>query len=281
MLGASVKMSQWLFFQKAVCITIDTHSPRIQQLHENFAAVGLSHYELLLVPRSLQTSNVGVGKTSILDIFQHGQRTCGHLARDLVCHHMNVVKQLYQDGHERVLIFEDDASFDVPATLQGLPHILRWLTTHEWDIFNLGAIAFPYPFCLPVAKNVALAPHPLLAHAYALSRAGMLRLLRYWEALDARDVHADKLLALAFPRYHVANPPLCFQSEKPALFRQAMTLLPPPLRECVDAGSFREFCLRYLRLSQVLCVGLLLLLVFLIGRSVRRWRTTTNQTRPR
>jgi hypothetical protein len=259
--------SEWQFFDRAVCITIDPASQRVRELQQNFQAVGLVHCELLHVPRCVQSSNVGLNEdTTIVDIMRHGHRTFGHLARDLVNHHVNAVRRLYDAGCARALIFEDDARFDVRRTRSQLSKTIQWLQAHDWDIFNFGAIAFPCPVCVPVGKFVAVARRPLLAHAYALSRSGMERLLTYWHVNGGPDMHADKLLATALSPYHVAHPPICFQSVKPALFRQALTVMPGAVARLLDKGSFQDFCLRYLWLTHLAIVAGVMLLACVFTR---------------
>ena len=264
----------WSFFDAVKCITVDPRSARAQELREHLRAVGLHHAQMAVFPASPQSRNVAVNaqETTLTDILKHGTQTVGPLAVDLCQHHVAVVRAAYASGAQNLLVLEDDAHFDVQMTAKQLPAIVRWLKENtSWSIFNFGAIAYPFPICVPVGKFVAVAPRPLLAHSYALSRLGMQKLLESWDGNKcSTHIHADNLLADIFPVYHVANPPICFQTQKPALFRQAVGLLPSLPAAVVNHGTFKDFCLSYWQISQAILLASVVSVMWLVTRRLFR-----------
>lgn len=235
----------WTFFDHIGCITVNLKSKRMQELKKNLKQVGLQNLKPYLFPRVSNTNlSFTPHQTTLADIFEHGTQTVGPLALDLGKNHLHIISKAYRQGCKNVLVMEDDAHFDNELTLQFLPNIVFWLKRNDWDIFNFGSIEFPVPFRYPVAPGIALGVKPLLAHCYVLSRCGMAKIIQYWKSTQPK-LHIDRIFANLYKKYHVAHPPINFQTEKPALFRQAMTLLPPSIEKVVNHGSFQFFCQQY------------------------------------
>jgi len=265
---------QWSMFDRIVCITVDPESTRVRALRQNLARVRMHRMELFVVARSTQVENVGPDESivNLSTICKHID-TVGPFALDLMGHHLRIARQMYDSGAQNIIVLEDDACFDLVTTARQLPDITDWLSSHDWDIFNFGAIGFPYPFFVPVGKHVAIVKEPLLAHSYALSRAGMKKLLRFHEKTPTPH-HIDKFFTLAFPRYHAANPPCCFQTTRPALFRQALLLVPARMRHLLKKQTFKQFCVSYYYTTQISTACIIILatsLIFvLLKRTTRR-----------
>ena len=235
----------WLYFESVGCITIDPHSKRIKDLKKNLRSVGLYHARIHVFEK-VAPSNLAAEpeQTTLAQICAYGKSTVGPVGSELAKSHVKIIREAYESGMATVVVLEDDAQFDVERTANVLPNVVPWLMGHSWDILNFGAIEFPIPVRIPIAKGIAMALKPLLGHAYALSRAGMKKALDMWDSKQP-TLHIDKMFASLFKQYHVVQPPISFQTEKPALFRQAMEKLPRCVSEVVNRGTFEHFCKRY------------------------------------
>jgi hypothetical protein len=205
--------------------------------------------------------------TKLIDILKYGSNMVGPLGNSLAQNHIWVIEQAYQKNKQNVLVLEDDAEFDLELTVKHMSGIVDWLRKHDWDIFNFGAIQFPVPLRIQLSAGVAIGiGQPLLGHCYALSRNGMLRVLEMWYSPNRPLLHIDKLYANLFRgKYHMAHPSLSYQTEKPALFRQAMGLLPSSVSDNLDLKTFKEFCQLYENRATWWLLVSLLGLVGLVG----------------
>ena len=242
----------WRYFEKVACITTDLLSKRIESIKVNMTEANLLHTEFVVVPRSSMTANVGVdpNATTFTDILQFRRDMCmGPFALDLLSHHIDVVSSAFMAGYATILVLEDDNFFDVTLTQKYLPGIIEWMKTNDWWIINFGAISFPIPFLYPVAKHVSISLTPKTAHCYALSKNGMRVFLNAYLRKTFPLHHVDQFLADIMPLYHVASPPFAFQTEKPALFRLAMSKGPRLIRDWAQRKNFRQFCETYSRVT--------------------------------
>jgi hypothetical protein len=258
----------WEFFDHVYCLTTNQNSERMAQLRVNLHQIHLYHCQVFQVPSKGRNIATDPSKTSFLDILRYDHSTVGEVGRNIVENELTLVRYALEQGAKNVLIFEDDASFDIPVTLKMLPHIVDWLKSHEWEMFNFGAIAFPFPICMPVATGVALATRPRLGHACALNKSGMQQVLAYSKQIN-KPIHMDQLYASTFKRYHVAYPPICFQTVKPALFRQAMDMLPTRVRNTLDRGDFRTFCMNYFYMSHAIALLIAAGLIFQVAQRAK------------
>ena len=250
----------WSFFDRAFCITVPGNEKRVNSMLRGFRTIGLNHVRVTKFPRAAESAlgkddgnrNKGPDDLSLLDLLTFSDKTKGPLAKELARNHSEVIRRAYTEGAEHVLVLEDDAIFDADRVRTYLPRVVRYLRTHPYACFNFGALS-TFPFRGPVAPGVAVAWRPWLGHAYALSRHGMSRYLAYCYERASRIGHADATLVEALSTgYLVAFPALCFQSEPPALFTQALEKLPSVLSEPLRSVSFETFTKRYVCAFQVL-----------------------------
>ena len=249
----------WKYFDRVICITVDTSSERVKNIRKNLYQVGLLHFEFFVFPRSVVTSNIGMdpSSTTLLNIMQYRHPKCiGPVAMDLFHHHINAVQYAFDSACETVLILEDDNHFDVDLTKQCLPKIISWLEGNdEWLIINFGAICFPLPFTRYVHEHVAVAQTAKTGNCYALSRRGMELMLEACRDEDVNLIHIDQFMADIMPKYHVARPQLAFQTEAPALFRLAAQKIPQPLKWWMQNLPFERLCKSYTNFTFLLqCV---------------------------
>lgn len=238
-------MSQ--FFEQVSCITVDTKSKRARDIQSNLKQVGLA-CDFYVFERVAESNVADVPEnTKLIDILKYGSNMVGPSGRSLAQNHVWVIEQAFIQNKQNVLVLEDDAEFDLELTSKYMPGIVDWLKNHDWDIFNFGAVQFPVPLRIQVSPGVAVGiGQALLGHCYALSRSGMLRVLEMWYSYNRPLLHIDKSYANLFRgKYHLANPSLSYQTEKPAIFRQAMGLLPCLISDKLDLKTFKEFCQLY------------------------------------
>jgi hypothetical protein len=87
-------------------------------------------------------------------------------------------KKIYDEGHDEVVIFEDDAFFynggERPA-VEIISDALIQLNNFEWDLFYFGGL--PGKKMEIVSPNLALCPYILTTHAIAYKRHVIKRVL--------------------------------------------------------------------------------------------------------
>ena len=255
------------FFEQVSCITVDTESKRARDIQVNLQKVGLDFTFYVFERVAQQNVAAEPENTKLNDILKYGSNMVGPLGRSLAQSHVWVIEQAFIQNKQNVLVLEDDAEFDLELTAKYMPGIVDWLKTHEWDIFNFGAVQFPVPLRIQLSPGVAVATgQALLCHCYVLSRSGMLRVLEMWYSYKRPLPHIDKLYAVLFQgKYHLAHPSLSYQTEKPAMFRQAMSLLPCSISDKLDLKTFKEFCQLYEYRATWWLLFSLLGLVVLVG----------------
>jgi hypothetical protein len=250
----------WSFFDRAFCITVPGNEGRVSATLRGFGTIGLDHVRVVEFPRAAESvlgsnRNRGPDDVGLLDLLTFSEKTKGPLAKELARNHSEVIRMAYTEGAQHVLVFEDDARFDPARVRTYLPRIVTYLRTNPYACFNFGALS-TLPFRGPVIPGVAVAWRPWLGHAYALSRKGMARYLSHCYERAGRIGHPDATLVDALPTgYLVACPALCFQSEPPALFTQAMKRLPRLLSAPLSSVPFETFTKRYVCAFQVLLIG--------------------------
>lgn len=259
----------WDYFDSILVLTVDPNGTRIQQLKENLKENQIVNYEICTFPKSDNKSlkNESHQVMKFKDFIQHGEKSLGPIGQSINQNHISLINRAYDAQMQRVIILEDDAHFDVELTNKYLPSIIKWMKKHDdkWEVFNFGAISCPNPIVVPVARGVGVGKNPLLAHAIAFSRQGMCHFLQFMQT--APELHIDKLYSMAFKPYHVACPPICFQSVKPALFQQGLNVLPNWMATQLSRGDTFQFIQQgYFRMFlalEIVAVLFVLSLVFL------------------
>jgi hypothetical protein len=219
----------WDFFD-AKYVLSTPQSKRKESLIKNFTAVGLTDFEIIDFNPSKRYTQSGKNDASdqknqsILSIMSHDScdDTCKSIAKNM----FQLAKKGYDEGHERIIIFEDDARFKLPFSYKKMSKAIKWLNSHDWDIFYLGYCQWPMLVSWIVTSSVVKLTSPLCLHGYCLSRTGMEKVMKIHQYYDIRPLHLDKIYGEFKWKKYGIFPAICFQSEAPALYNKAVKQLP-------------------------------------------------------
>jgi hypothetical protein len=211
----------WSYFQRINVLSI----PGVDhtRLNKNFRACGIT-YTLREFNPAKKTVNDGTN-VNMGDILSHNH--CDETCVNICQNQLTLINDAYNDGLENILIFEDDASFDIPFDKEKLARIITWLSSNEWDLFYFGQCPWPLPLALPVTRDIVRSFSPLTAHSYSLSRKGMHKFLTYMK--DREYTHLDRLLRDSPLQKYSSFLSMCFQDKDPGLYRKAQEKFPLPM----------------------------------------------------
>jgi len=122
--------------------------------------------------------------------------------------HINIITQAYNEGAERVLIFEDDVTATEHLNPTNLAKAIKFMEREKWDIFYLGA--------LPniKMKTAHRTKYPdiyklrgICTHAYIVNRPAMKRLI----GLEYNGVPIDYYYIHNFNRCYAFYPTMFLQ----------------------------------------------------------------------
>lgn len=192
----------------------------MERIKEEFRRAGIDSYSIELFKPCQKRTNGGDENLSLVDILNHDH--CDETSIALACNHIDIIKKAYKSGDSVVTIFEDDFMIQGLAH-DKLKHITNWLKTNRWDIFYFGHCPMPVLLSIPMSSNIVKVFTPLLGHAYTLSRAGMSRVLWFYEY--NKNLHIDKMLSICPISKYACFPSVIFQTGPPALYRKSMKLM--------------------------------------------------------
>jgi hypothetical protein len=250
----------WEYFSKVYVISIPS-SNRKNDIHNNFKKIGINNYEIIDFKPASKIINNGSDNIDLIDIFSHNH--CDITCENISNNHLALIEKAYNDNLDNVLIFEDDAIFELPFDYNKLNIVIQWLKNNNWDLFYFGYCAYPIPVVIPVSQHIVKIFSPFLAHSYAVSRNGMKYIINNKDKFKTR--HIDSVYAeLPLKKYGVWKN-MCFQSNDPALYKKAMNMLnlSIPLK---DITKFLEIISLYIPF----------ILVFMIIYIVVRLKTKIN-----
>ena len=128
--------------------------------------------------------------------------------------HINMIREAYYAGAERVLIFEDDITPTDYLTIKHLSKAIKFMTKHnDWDIFYLGA--------LPNTKkhrsestnfNGIYKIKGICTHSYIVNRRAMSKLIH----LKYRGVPIDYYFINNLKHSYALYPTLFYQGLSPS-----------------------------------------------------------------
>jgi hypothetical protein len=199
-------------------ISIPT-STRKNDLKKNFKLARINNYEIIDFQPASKIVNDGSEKDlNVREIMQHN--FCDSTCQNITNNHLEIIKKAYQLNLNNVLIFEDDAYFELPLDLNKIRNIVDWLKISEWDMFFFGYIPYPIPLLLPVSLDVVRVFTPMLGHAYAVNKSGINYIINNLQLFSNK--HIDSVYSsLPLKKYGVWGN-VCFQSSDPALYTRAM-----------------------------------------------------------
>lgn len=224
--------TSWNYFDAKYVLTTP-NSNRVNELIANFSAVGLNDPEIVEFEpsneykKSKKNDSTGVGgikSQTLLSTAKH--RVCDGTCRNIANNMFELAKKGYDAGHSNIIIFEDDARFNIPFSHKKLNNAVNWLSRNSWDIFYLGYCQWPQMVSWFVTKDVVKLTSPLCLHGYCLSRTGMEKVLRMREYYNNFPQHVDKLYAKTKWKKYGIFPAICFQCDAPALYKKAIEKLP-------------------------------------------------------
>ena len=251
----------WDYFDDIQVITIP-NSKFIDGFKKNMQEVGIKNYKINVFPKTEDGVNVDekckwyyyLNKKTI-------KKCCGQVCRDLVQHHLSIIRNAYNNNKQNVLIFEDDARFDKNISPQKLQRIKNWLQTHNWDIFYFGQIQMSFlPIGIPVSQDVMKVYKPILAHAYVLNRSAMKYIL---DNIDPTINIDETFMNIPLEKYAV-YPNLNFQPASAALKK----ILPNSPKYFKSVWKLYDF-ISYWGIIIMVIVLIILLIILLINLNKR------------
>ena len=161
-------------FDDIKCITLEGNSDRQELVEKTLSSLGIK-FTFYVAKRNPRGGRIGCFES-----------------------HMYVIREAYQKGHQKILIFEDDV-IPTPAYSNTLLNIATnfMQTNTNWEYFQLGwtinlELSPLSPF-VPYLLSKEISPHiynfsGVLTHSYAISRKGMKRLLDIVDNIDLYSV---------------------------------------------------------------------------------------------
>lgn len=236
----------WDFFDGKYVLSTPK-SKRKERLKTNFHAVGLYDFEIVEFAPSKKydqnnqndsTGEGGVQNQTLLSTASH--KVCDETCRNIANNMFALAKKGYDAGHNHIIIFEDDARFSIPFPYKKMYKAVKWLATHEWDIFYLGYCQWPKLVSWMVTTSVVKLTSPLCLHGYCLSRSGMEKVIKMQKYYNIAPQHVDKLYGEKNWKKYGIFPAICFQEEAPALYKKAIEKFPVDI-EFKSMSRFTEY----------------------------------------
>ncbi len=180
----------WSLFDSVEVITVPG-SDRMAGLKENLKAA-LFDMEDVTINTFERVKKKTPKSYSMFSVpFVKDDSCCDEVCKDAGRHHVEIIKKNYADPKKkRILIFEDDARFDMPFNSKKIKKILGWLKENDQcDILYFGSLPF---LSYPVNSYILKTYKPYLIHCYCLNRSGMKKIL------DAVDCEKGSVMDVQF-----------------------------------------------------------------------------------
>jgi len=197
-------LSQWKFFDKIFCISIEDRIDRQQQVKIQFEKVGLlSFVEFILVRRHPENCEQGIYES-----------------------HLYCIQKALDAHADTILIFEDDIIFD-RFTPDILNSCIKFLSSDiEWKLFFMGCLV-KKSNTVKNNSSILKIKYRSLTHAYVLNRkSAKLILKKKWE-----NIAYDGMLRTLNKDVYTVYPSFAFQSNSSTDNLNYLTL-----------DKFRKFC---------------------------------------
>ena len=254
----------WKYIDQAACITVE-NSKRIDDFIENNKTIGLQ-VDIRAFPKLPRRAST-VKESSLWSIMTYDNSCCEEVCVDTTRSHLQLVEDAYNQGKRNVLIFEDDARWELPLDIQKIKRVLEWLEKNDdkYDIFFFGYVCHPNPIGIPVSRDIARIYNPLLAHAYLVNRSAMKTIIHNKEMILNAHTAIDKYYSRHTPylKKYGIYPSLNYQCEDPLYYKKGM--------EKVGLGwiSMKTWCrasnfISYYFLFLIFLVFLVLLILLLL-----------------
>lgn len=206
----------WGFVDRAVCLSTDD-SDRLNDFIEDSKRVGLD-VEIVYNSRVSRSKVCPPLQMILVD----NTSCCGNTCQSLTKNHLKVIRESYDSGDQRILIFEDDARWANPLDMDKLKRVVEWIKENNPDIFFFGYVSYPNFFGTSVNKDILHLNNPLLAHAYILNRNAMSSILEDYDKIVNESVSIDSYYAHFTPELNKYGsfPSLNYQCVEPYHFKE-------------------------------------------------------------
>lgn len=206
----------WEFIDRAVCLTVE-NSDRIEDFVEDSKRVGLD-VEIIYNSRVLRSRVCHPLQMMIVN----NASCCGDTCKSLTQNHLTLIRESYEAGDKRMLIFEDDARWVKPLDMDKLRRVLGWVKENNPDIFFFGYLSYPNFFGTAINKDILRLSNPLLAHAYILNRNAMSSILEDYDKIINEKISIDSYYAHFTPELNKYGsfPSLSYQCAEPYHFKE-------------------------------------------------------------
>ena len=186
----------WGFVDCKICISLSENIDKQEEFTNAMEAVGMCDVRWYVTARHPVDGKIGCNAS-----------------------HLKVIETAFGEGHDSLLVFEDDARpFHNRATAGVLEQIKKDVPANleEWDVIYFGFMPYPVS-CItnvPGKKLLKRCSRTWMSHAYMVSRPFMKVLL---DRLNTHGPHYDiQLWNLARPDFRfVISPMLFYQDDRP------------------------------------------------------------------
>ena len=129
----------WNYFEYIVVNTVED-SKEIEGFKENMSEVGIKKYKIRTGKRVAKLNIGDTDKCNTLSpIFNFDKSCCGSVCKDLINRSIEQIKKAYDMGCNNILLFEDDARFNLSFNFTKLKFIIDWMKKNNyWESFYFG-----------------------------------------------------------------------------------------------------------------------------------------------
>lgn len=253
----------WEFVDRAVCLTVED-SDRIDDFLEDSKRVGLD-VEIIYNSRVLRSK-----VCHPMEMVRNSPSCCKSTCQSLTKNHLNIIRESYESGKERVLIFEDDARWVESLDMDKMKRVLGWVKENNPDIFFFGYLCYPNFFGSSVNEDILQLRNPLLAHAYILNRNAMKTILEDYNKIVRENISIDNYYAYFtsdLDKYG-SFPSLNYQCVEPYHFRETKRNLGfdfVPFNAFMNVSNIFTYYSQYIS-SAIIAVVVLMFILFVIIR---------------
>ena len=165
----------WSIFDSIEVITVP-ESTRMAGLIENLEAAQFNMKDVNINTFERVKTNTKKNYSMFTVPFIKTDCCCDDVCKDTGRHHIDIIKKAYANPlKKRILIFEDDARFNMPFNFKKIKKVLNWLEKNDQcEILYFGSLPF---LSYPVNSYILKTHKPYLIHCYCLNRSGIKKIL--------------------------------------------------------------------------------------------------------
>ena len=263
----------WNFFEYIVVNTVND-SKEIEGFKKNMKKVGIKKYHIRSGKR-VSPLNIGDNNKceSLSAIYNQKESCCGLICKDLIKRSIEQITKAYNQGCNNILIFEDDARFELPINFNKLKFIVNWLQNNKyWEAFYFGYILHPNPLYILINLKIGRLMSPNLAHALCIHRRGMKKILQDVDKNGFPKVQIDKYYNDILSYKYGPYPAINYQIKPPALYSKGIFAVYKKLGISLPKNftSFNKFVNSLWMLCILIILIILVILIYLILKYFRK-----------